>query len=46
MQERSHLDGPELATPIDDIDDIRNRVFVRKDLHAFLGKGEIAFLKV
>jgi len=45
IQDRSHLDGSELATPINDIDDIRNGVLLSKDLHAGLGDGEIAFLK-
>ena len=45
MRDRSHLDGSELATPIVDIDDIRNGVLLRADLHASLGKGEDRFLK-
>ena len=39
----------ELATedsPIVDIDDIRNGVLLRVDLHTSLGKGRFAFLKV
>ena len=50
MQDRSHihLDGSELATvtSIVAIDDIRNGVLLRKDLHVRLGRGEVAFLKV
>jgi len=49
MRDRSRLDGSELATgdsPIVAIDDIRNGVLLRKDLHASLGKGWFAFLKV
>jgi hypothetical protein len=48
MQGRSHLhpDGSELATPIVAIDDARNGVLLRKDLHAGLGMGDIAFLRV
>ncbi len=49
MRDRSHLDASELATedsPIDNIDDIKNSVLLSKTLHAGLGNGEIAFLKV
>ena len=49
MRDRSHLDGSELATgdsPIVAIDDIRNGVLLSKTLHASLGKGWFAFLKV
>ena len=34
------------ARTISSIDDIENGVLLRKDLHAYLGKGWFAFLKV
>lgn len=58
MGQRSHLLGLELTAPkigedppappasFYSINDPRNGILLRKDLHASLGKGEIGFLMV
>ncbi|KAI0255672.1 hypothetical protein BJV78DRAFT_1172425 [Lactifluus subvellereus] len=37
--------SPEIDISISSIDDVRNGILVRKDLHCGLGRGKIAFLK-